>query len=233
MVGCKPRAKPERVGTVAMAERGSALVALAAQQGKTPWARDTGKGQAAQEDLFTVIIRQQRIDNVNIDGEKVAEGGSASGAGDALGAALAILNPNSKAVLNNVDFVNNKAISNNGSFDNIYMIPGSPDGALSGSSLYMYDDYNGTNRREIQLNKTLNDDNNYAKIADSSGLTPKAPKNIHKAVSFERNDKVARIRDQIINHNPGTADITTIQVERPSSTLRPIDIDSSALRQHQ
>ena len=85
-------------------------------------------------------------DNVNIDGEKVAEGGSASGAGDALGAALAILNPNSKAVLDNVDFVNNKAISNNGSFDNIYMIPGSPNGALSGSSLYMYDDYNGTNR---------------------------------------------------------------------------------------
>ena len=168
-------------------------------------------------------------DSNNRDGEKVAGGGSVSGEGDALGAALAILNPNSKVVLNDVDFINNKAISKTGSFDNIYMISGPPGGRLFGNSLYMYDDYKGTNRREIQLNKTLNDNSNYAKIADSSGLTPKAPKNIHRAVSFERDDKLARIRDQIINHNPGTADITTIQVERPSSTLRPIDIDSSAL----
>ena len=165
----------------------------------------------------------------NSDGEKVAGGGSVSGAGDALGAALAILNPNSKVALNNVDFVNNKAISKTGSVDNIYMISGSPGGTLSGNSLYMYDDYNGVNRREIQLNKTLNDNSNYAKIADSSELNPEAPKNIHRAVSLERNDKLARIRDQTINHNPGTADITTIQVERPSSTLRPINIDSSAL----
>lgn len=166
--------------------------------------------------------------NYGGNGTKVSTG-RRGGEGAALGAAVAILNPNSKVVLNNVDFIGNKAISKAGSFDNIYMISGSPGGTLFGNSLYIYDDYNGANRRDIQLNKTLNDNSNYAKIADSSGLTPEAPKNIHRAVSLERDDKVARIRDQTINHQPGTADITTIQVERPSSTLRPIDIDSSAL----
>ena len=168
-------------------------------------------------------------DSDNSNGEKVAGGGSVSGAGDALGAALAILNPNSKVVLNNVDFIKNKAISNTGSFNNIYMISGSPGGTLFGNSLYMYDDYEGTNQREIELNKALVDKSNYAKIADSSSLTPESIKNIHRAVSLERDDKLARIRDQTINHQPGSADITTIQVERPSSTLRPINIDSSAL----
>ena len=49
------------VGTVVTAEKeASALVvALAAQQGKTPLAKDAGNrgGQAAQEDLFTVITQ--------------------------------------------------------------------------------------------------------------------------------------------------------------------------------
>ena len=164
----------------------------------------------------------------NSDGQKVAGGASRSGAGDALGAALAALNPHSKLDLINIDFVNNKAESKHKAFNNLYAInAGSSKEQISGESIYTFSSKNEAEGQELTTNSLINDQDHYIKL--TTRRANYKPSNIHTATSWNREDSIAKIRDVEVKHRSGHPEITTIRVEQPGSSLRTIDIDSSAL----
>ena len=155
-------------------------------------------------------------------------GGNWGESGDALGAALAILNPSSNVELINVDFIGNKAESANHKTNNFYVINADTrEGQITGTSIYTYPNTTDTNGKDLPLNTLVNNQDHYTKV--TTAASKEKLSNIHEATSFNRNDNLAKIRDTAIAHRTGHADITTIRVEKPASTLRPINIDSSAL----
>ena len=163
-----------------------------------------------------------------ISSEMTTASAGTGGTGAALGAALAILNPHSRVLLERINFVGNNANSSAGAYNNIYSINAEErEGLIQGSSLLTYDNHNGKGKEEIKLGKLIDDKDHYAKI---SAKTPSIESNYrHEATSFNRDDQVALIRDSFVKHTPGHPDITTIRIEQPGSTLRSINVDSSAL----
>ena len=167
-------------------------------------------------------------DSWNSNGFQRRGGDFAGGSGDALGAALAILNSSSNVELINVDFIGNKAISRNHKVNNIYAINAeNRGGKITGESNYFFTKESDKEGQELPHDIFINNEKNYIKARKKpDGYKPS---NIHEATSFNRNDALAKIRNSEIKHRPGHADITTIRVEEPASTIRSINIDSSAL----
>ena len=163
----------------------------------------------------------------NSDGSTVSTGNS-GGPGDALGASLAILNPYSNVELINIDFVGSRAESKSSKYNNFYTINAdNREGIVSGASIYTFASADASDGTKLPANALVNNQDYYAKI--TAKTSEDEPQNIHQATSFNRVKSLAKIRDSRIVHRPGSADITTINAERPGSTLRDIDIDSSAL----
>ena len=163
----------------------------------------------------------------NSDGSTVSTGKS-GGPGDALGASLAILNPYSNVELINIDFVGSRAESKSSKYNNFYTINAdNREGIVSGASIYTFASADASDGTKLPANALVNNQDYYAKI--TAKTSEDEPQNIHQATSFNRVKSLAKIRDSRIVHRPGSADITTINAERPGSTLRDIDIDSSAL----
>ena len=153
------------------------------------------------------------------------------GTGAALGAALAILNPHSKVTLENVNFVNNKASSSAGEYNNIYSIlENNRHASVQGKDLLIFNDYQGNGKRKIGVGSTIDNSDVYAAISPKPNSETGQYR--HEATSFNRNNKLALIRDsRLIQHRTGKPDVTTIRIEQPGSTLRQVSIDSSALEQ--
>ena len=163
----------------------------------------------------------------NTNGQGVASGAS-GGEGDALGAALAILNPSSNVELINVDLVNNKAISGNHTYDDLYAINANTrQGEITGKSVYIFESAFDNEGREFRYDQLINDADSHVKVKTSSHTKPAS--NNHTATSFNRDKGLAKIRNVEIEHRSGHADTTTIRWDKPDSTLRAINIDSSAL----
>ena len=169
-----------------------------------------------------------RFSNKSNPGSRKPRGGNYGENGDALGAALAVLNPSSDVELINVDFVNNKAISKDRTFHDFYAIDANTrPGKITGTSVYTFEAADSNEGREFSYDQLIEDTHSYVKIKAGSGSETLS--NIHTATSFNRDVSLAKIRDPEIKHRPGHADITTIRWDKPGSTLRPIEIDSSAL----
>lgn len=202
-----------------------------------------GGGGAAGENSFGKGVRQpggvggdggsphksnagSRGGNSINNGQGVA-GGGYGGNGDALGAALSILNPKSNVELYNVDFINSKADSKATAYNAIYVIdPKSRAGTIKSHDTRIASDT--TNETEAILeNSFLDNQDIYGKLLSSP--LPTTPGNLHYAASFVSELADVKIRHPEIEHKVGRSDITSLRIEQPRSTMRQIDIDSSKL----
>ena len=202
-----------------------------------------GGGGAAGENSFGKGVRQPggvggdggsphksnaggRGGNSINNGRGVA-GGGYGGNGDALGAALSILNPKSNVELYNVDFINSKADSKATAYNAIYVIdPKSRTGTIKSHDTRISSDT--TNETEAILeNSSLDNQDIYGKLLSSP--LPTTLGNLHYAASFVSELADVKIRYPEIEHKVGRSDITSLRIEQPRSTMRQIDIDSSKL----
>ena len=156
--------------------------------------------------------------------------GGRGGFGAALGGSIAVLHPEAELELNSVDFIQStsKAATNRGAKKfNILFSQTLNKGQVSGSDIRIYSTRQSENYSSPSYETSLNDSNFHAFIEQTKA--PKKNNIFFEAASYPRQDEIAKIRNTLIELTPGTPEISSLRFERPSSGMRNITFDASAL----
>ena len=98
---------------------------------------------------------------------------------------------------------------------------------MSGQDIRIYATPQSSSFSNPSYNRSLNDSNFHTYITQNPTL--KNNSTFFEAASYPRQDDVAKIRDTLIQLNPGTPEVSSLRFERPASGIRKINFDASAL----
>ena len=159
-----------------------------------------------------------------------AGGGGRGGFGAALGGSIAVLHSDAELELNSVDFIQStsQAQTYRGAEKfNILFSRTRNKGQVSGRDIRIYSTPQSESFRSPTYDKSLKDSNFHSFIEKTKA--PKKNNIFFEAVSYPRQDQIAKIRNTLIELKSGIPEISSLRFERPASGIRNITFDASAL----